>query len=79
MAINSITSTAAQAYMRSAQGMRKSASAVANVDQLMEIKPTTDFNRALIDVQQYAVHAKAAAKTIKVADSMIGTLLDIKA
>lgn len=79
MAISSITATASQAFLKSAQNMRKSAEAIANVDQLMEIEPTTDFNRALIDVQQNAIQTKASAKTIEAANSMLGSLLDVRA
>jgi len=79
MAINSVTNTALQGIQRGLQGLRRNASSIASASNLSGQGPTKDITRSLVEMHENKLHTVASARTLKTADQVIGTLLDIKA
>lgn len=78
MAINSITGSALQGIQRGLHGLRRNASEIASA-QNMQSGPGKDMTRALVELHQNKLYTTINIKTLKTADEVIGTLLDIKA
>jgi hypothetical protein len=80
MAVNPIGGSALQGIQRGFQGLRRAAADIAGgVKQGGETAATTDFNRALVELQQSEIQTKSSAKALKAYNETLGTLLDIKA
>ncbi len=78
MAITSVTGSALQGIQRGLQGLRRNASEIASAEN-MRSGPGKDMTRALVELHQNKLYTSANIKTLKTADEIIGTLLDIKA
>jgi hypothetical protein len=74
--IGKIGNIAVQGIHRAAQGLERSASAIARAGRSGS---TEDMTRALVELKQHEQAAKANVKTLKTADKAIGSLLDVKA
>lgn len=59
--------------------MRRHASEVAGSNQLTAQVPTKDAVRALVELHQDSQQISASTKAFKTADTLIGSLLDVKA
>ncbi|WP_428609579.1 hypothetical protein [Sedimenticola sp.] len=79
MAINSISDSALQGIQRGMQQMRRNAADIASANQLTSKAPTKDAVRALVELHQSSLQTSASIKAFKTADSLIGSLLDVKA
>ncbi len=79
MAINSVTNTALQGIQRGMQGLRRNAANIASASNLSGQGPTKDMTRSLVEMHENKLYTLASVKTLKTADQVIGTLLDIKA
>lgn len=79
MAINSISGNAVQGVQRGMRQMRKSAADIASANQLNGQIPTKDAVRALVELHQSSLQTSASVKALKTADTVIGSLLDVKA
>lgn len=79
MAINSITGTALQGIQRGLQGVRRNASEIASVQNMKPGTASKDLTRSLVELHQNELYTTINVKTLKTADQVIGTLLDIKA
>lgn len=79
MAINSITGTALQGIQRGLQGLRRNASEIASAQNMNSGTPNKDLTRSLVELHQNELYTTINVKTLKTADQVIGTLLDIKA
>lgn len=74
--ISKLGNTAMQGIQRSTQGMARSAAEIARANKPGD---KTNVTRALVELKQHEHAAKANMKTLKAADQMLGSLLDIKA
>ena len=74
--ISKLGNTAMQGIQRSTQGMARSAADIARANKPGD---RTNVTRALVELKQHEHAAKANMKTLKAADKMLGSLLDIKA
>lgn len=74
--IGKMTDSALQGIQRSTQGMARSAAEIARTS-----KPGDQPNmtRAMVELKQHEQAAKANIKTLQAADSLLGSLLDVKA
>ncbi|MCW8889950.1 MAG: hypothetical protein OQL20_04745 [Sedimenticola sp.] len=79
MAINSISGSALQGIQRGTQLLRRSAADIASANQLNGQIPTKDAVRALVELHQSSLQTSASVKAFKTADTLVGSLLDIKA
>lgn len=79
MAINSITGTALQGIQRGLQGLRRNASEIASAQNMNPATPSKDLTRSLVELHQNELYTTINIKTLKTADQVIGTLLDVKA
>jgi hypothetical protein len=79
MAINSITGTALQGIQRGLQGLRRNASEIASAQNMAPGTPSKDLTRSLVELHQNELYTTINVKTLKTADQVIGTLLDVKA
>jgi hypothetical protein len=79
MAINSISGNAIQGIQRGMRQMRKSATDIASTNQLNGQIPTKDAVRALVELHQSSLQISTSVKALKTADTVIGSLLDVKA
>lgn len=79
MAVNSVTSSALQGIQRGLQGLRRNASEIASAQSMQNGSPTKDLTRSLVELHQNKLYTSASVKTLKTADQIIGSLLDIKA
>jgi len=79
MAINSVTNNALQGIQRGLQSIRRNASDIASAQNLRGTTPTKDITRSLVEMHENKLYTLASVKTLKTADQVIGTLLDIKA
>jgi flagellar hook protein FlgE len=79
MAINSVTGSALQGIQRGLQGLRRNASEIASAQNMQTGSPSQDMTRSLVELHQNKLYTLANVKTLKTADQIIGTLLDIKA
>jgi hypothetical protein len=75
MGMNSILGTAIQGLHQGAQGLRRVASEIASPQKTSFSKPT-DLSRAMVEMQQHAIQAKASIKAMKSADETLGSLFD---
>lgn len=78
MSIDSVAASGLLGVQRGLQGAASSASAIANAGQ----GSSTDMRsmtEALVTLKQHEQQVSASAKTIKAADDMIGTLIDVLA
>lgn len=73
--ISKLGNTAVQGIQRSTQGMARSAAEIARSSQPGDRENLT---RALVELKQHEHAAKANAKTLAVADKLLGSLLDEK-
>lgn len=74
--IDKIGFSAIQGLQRSKAGMVNSASTIARAGQRED---TSDVTRAMVELKQHEQAAKANVKTLQTADSLLGSLLDVKA
>ena len=79
MAINSITGTALQGIQRGLQGLRRNASEIASAQNMNSGAPSKNLTRSLVELHQNELYTTVNVKTLKTADQVIGTLLDVKA
>ena len=79
MAINSVTNSALQGIQRGLQNIRRNAASIASAPNLHGNSPTKDMTRSLVEMHENKLYTTASVKTLKTADQVIGTLLDITA
>jgi hypothetical protein len=79
MAINSITGTALQGIQRGLQGVRRNAGEIASVQNMSPTATGKNLTRSLVELHQNELYTTINVKTLKTADQVIGTLLDVKA
>jgi flagellar hook protein FlgE len=79
MAINSVLQSGIQGFQSSVRGMQDTASRIAQTSISESGASTSDLAGSFIELKLYERSAEASAKVVKTADSMLGTLLDIKA
>lgn len=79
MAITPISDTALQGIQRGLRQMRRNATEIASAGQLTAKTPTKDAVRALVELHQSSLQTSASVKAFKTADTLIGSLLDVKA
>jgi hypothetical protein len=79
MAINSITGTALQGIQRGLQGVRRNAGEIASAQNMGAGTPNKNLTRSLVELHQNELYTTVNMKTLKTADQIIGTLLDVKA
>ncbi len=85
--VSNILNTGLQGIRQGVQGAEKAASQIARAGQSGGGEEATaqsgdlytDLAEPLVDLKLYETSVKASAKVVKVADEVIGTLLDIKA
>ncbi|WP_020407595.1 hypothetical protein [Hahella ganghwensis] len=89
--VSNILNTGLQGIRQGVQGAEKAASQIARVGQPTSGGDNngessgqsgdlySDLAEPLVDLKLYETSVKASAKVVKVADEVIGTLLDIKA
>ncbi|OZG71510.1 flagellar biosynthesis protein FlgE [Hahella sp. CCB-MM4] len=86
--VSNILNTGLQGIRQGVQGAEKAASQIARAGQSGSGDDAaasqgndlyTDLAEPLVDLKLYETSVKASAKVVKVADEVIGTLLDIKA
>jgi hypothetical protein len=79
MAINSITGTAIQGIQRGIQGLRRNAAEIASPQHMNSTTTNKDLTRSLVELHQNELYTTINLKTLRTADQVIGTILDIKA
>ncbi|TVT56793.1 MAG: hypothetical protein FHK82_06750 [Sedimenticola thiotaurini] len=80
MAINSISGNALQGIQRGMRQLRRNATDIASANQLNNGQlPTKDAVRALVELHQSSLQTSASVKAFKTADTLVGSLLDVKA
>ena len=79
MAINSISGSALQGIQRGMRQLRRNATDIASANQLNGQLPTKDAVRALVELHQSSLQTSASVKAFKTADTLVGSLLDVKA
>ncbi len=79
MAINSVTGSALQGIQRGLQGLRRNAAEIASAQHMNPGIPNKDLTRSLVELHQNELYTTVNIKTLKTADQVIGTLLDVKA
>ncbi|AKH21425.1 hypothetical protein [Sedimenticola thiotaurini] len=79
MAINPISDTALQGIQRGMRQMRRNAASIASASQMTAKTPTKDAVRALVELHQSSLQTSASVKAFKTSDTLVGSLLDVKA
>jgi hypothetical protein len=79
MAISPLSDTALQGIQRGMRQLRRNAADIASANQLTAKTPTKDAVRALVELHQSSLQTSASVKAFKTADTLIGSLLDVKA
>ncbi|VAW62163.1 hypothetical protein MNBD_GAMMA08-1613 [hydrothermal vent metagenome] len=79
MGVLSVQNEALQGIQRGLDGLRKNASEIASADQLNKAGEGSDLEGALLGLQQNKVQVQASAKVVSAVDSVIGTIIDIRA
>ena len=79
MAINSVTGSALLGIQRGLQGLRRNAAEIASAQHMNPGIPNKDLTRSLVELHQNELYTTVNIKTLKTADQVIGTLLDVKA
>jgi flagellar hook protein FlgE len=79
MAINSVTGSALLGIQRGMQGLRRNAAEIASAQHMNPGIPNKDLTRSLVELHQNELYTTVNIKTLKTADQVIGTLLDVKA
>ena len=74
--VDSVTSNALSGIQRAQDGMQRNASNIARANQGDKTK---DVTRSLVELNQHKNAGIASMKVLKVADEMLGSLLDVKA
>ncbi|WP_078118280.1 hypothetical protein [Thiosocius teredinicola] len=74
--IGKMTDSALQGIQRSTQGMARSAAEIARASKPGD---QTNMTRAMVELKQHEHAAKANIKTLQAADTLLGSLLDVKA
>jgi hypothetical protein len=72
----SATQIAASAIRKSQTELRKDASVIANPNTAIE---SNDAINAMVDARQQLLYTRAAARMIRTADEMLGSLIDQRA
>jgi hypothetical protein len=78
MSIDSVAAVGLLGVQKGMQGAASSASAIANAGQA-SYTDMRSMTEALVTLKQSEQQVAASAKTIKAADDMIGTLIDVLA
>lgn len=73
--MNTILGSALQGIQQGTQGLRRVASEIANT-QKAPPSNATDLSRAMVEMQQHTLQAKASVKALKTADETLGSLFD---
>jgi len=79
MGVLSVQNEAVQGIQRGLDGLRKNAAEIASADQLNKAGQETDLVGALVGLQQNQTQVQASAKVVSAVDSVIGTIVDIRA
>jgi len=79
MGVLSVQNEAVQGIQRGLDGLRKNAAEIASADQLNKAGQDTDLVGSLVDLQQNKIQVQASAKVVSAVDSVIGTIVDIRA
>ena len=79
MGVLSVQNEAVQGIQRGLDGLRKNAAEIASTDQLYKAGQDTDLVGSLVDLQQNKIQVQASAKVVSAIDSVIGTIVDIRA
>jgi len=79
MGVLSVQNEAVQGIQRGLDGLRKNAAEIASADQLNKAGGNTDLVGSLVELQQNKTQVQASAKVVSAIDSVIGTIVDIRA
>ena len=79
MGVLSVQNEAVQGIQRGLDGLRKNAAEIASADQLNKAGQDTDLVGSLVDLQQNKIQVQASAKVVSAVDSVLGTIVDIRA
>ncbi|MFT6123480.1 MAG: hypothetical protein ACJASG_002014 [Oleiphilaceae bacterium] len=79
MNISSIQQTGLEGIQRGLQGIEKSASEIVRADLTDNAAGFASFVEPIVDLKLYERSIEASAKVVKVADEVLGTLLDTMA
>ncbi len=79
MGVLSVQNEAVQGIQRGLDGLRKNAAEIASADQLNKAGQNTDLVGSLVDLKQNEIQVQASAKVVSAVDSVIGTIVDIRA
>jgi len=79
MGVLSVQNEAVQGVQRGLDGLRKNAAEIASADQLNKAGQDSDLVGSLVDLQQNKIQVQASAKVVSAVDSVIGTMVDIRA
>lgn len=78
MSIDSVATLGLLGIQKGLQGARASAAEIASAEQASSSDPN-GVTAALLALKQHEMQVAVSAKTVKAADDMIGTLLDVLA
>ncbi|MCG6967085.1 MAG: hypothetical protein LJE59_11285 [Chromatiaceae bacterium] len=74
--ISKLSNTALQGIQHSTQGITRSAAEIARASRPAD---QDNMTRAMVELKQHELAAKANIKTLSVADKLLGSLLDVQA
>lgn len=78
MSIDSVAALGLLGVQKGLQGATNSAATIASADQASS-PDSKSMTEALVTLKQHEMQVAASAKTIKAADDMVGTLIDVLA
>jgi len=76
MNLSSIQQTGLEGIQRGLQGIEKSASEIVKAGTTDDASGSASFVEPIIELRLYERSVEASAKVVKVADEVLGTLLD---
>ncbi len=75
--VESVSANALQGLQRAQSNMQRSASNIARAGSSAANENSKDLTRSLVELNQQKNVAQASIKTFKVADEILGSLLDV--
>ena len=77
--LGSLLNTGVSGIQTGLKGAQKAASDIVNIGAAGEGDALQDLSTAVVDLKTSELQVKASAQVVKVADEILGTLLDTKA
>lgn len=75
--VESVSGNALQGLQRAQNNMQRAASNIARAGNSGPNEESKDLTRSLVELNQHKNAAQASIKTFKVADEILGSLLDV--